>query len=89
MGQDGENPSSVSRARTYEQVLPILRERGDSGRYLLAATLNNLGYLRRTQGDLTRANALYREALPIERGLNLPVRFITLLSNVAFVEEDL
>ena len=82
-----EEPDSA--AALYEKILPTLRRKGDSGRYLLSTTLNNLGYLRRTQGDLPQANALYREALPIERELKLPVRFLTILSNIASVEESL
>lgn len=72
----------------YESLLPVLREKGDSARYLLSTVLNNLGYLSRTQGDFSAAEAMYREALPIERDLNLPIRLLTLLNNLASVEEN-
>lgn len=73
----------------YRGLLPALREKGDSGQFLLATTLNNLGYLLRTQGDLDGARDTYREALPIEQNLDLPVRLLTLLGNLAAVEEHL
>lgn len=80
-----EQPDSAM--AIYESLLPVLREKGDSARFLLATVLNNLGYLSRTQGDFYDAESRYREALSIERELNLPVRLLTLLNNLASTEE--
>jgi len=77
-----------SAAAVYQKVLPVLREKGDSARSLYSVALNNLGYFLKTQGDLAGAEAMYREALPLEREMNLPVRLLTLLSNIASVESD-
>jgi serine/threonine-protein kinase len=72
----------------YEKVLPVLRQKGDSAVYLLSSVLNNEGYLLRTQNDMASAEAFYREALGLERELNLPIRLTTVLSNLATVLEN-
>lgn len=79
------NDQPDSARALYESLLPELRAKGDSARSLLAAVLNNQGYLLRTQEDLAGAEAAYREALDLERQLQLPSRLLMLLNNLASV----
>jgi serine/threonine protein kinase/tetratricopeptide (TPR) repeat protein len=69
----------------YERVIPKLRSHGDSGARLLPSALNNLAYLRMTRGDLSRAEALYREAIAQERQWGKIPNVLLLYNNLAGV----
>jgi serine/threonine-protein kinase len=73
-------------ARTlYEAVIPQLRLHGDSGMRLLPSALNNLAYLHMRQGDLPAAEALYREAIALERVWGTMANALLLYNNLAGV----
>jgi len=54
--------------KVYRKVLPLMREeyrKGNIKAVSLADALNNFGYLRRTQGDSSEAEAAFRETLAL------------------------
>ncbi len=59
-------------ADVYHAALRELRTLGPSGRSLLAAGLNNLGYLLLLRDDFEAAEAVYREAMDVRAHLSAP-----------------
>lgn len=67
----------------YREVLPSLRNeyrQGNVKAEVLAGALNNFGYLRRTQGDSKEAEALFREALELNRQIPAESRYLMRLT---------
>lgn len=63
----------------YRELLPALRKayaKGDVDAGLLVGTLNEFGYLRRTQGDSKDAELAFREALALASRLPQAAHFI-------------
>lgn len=79
----GGDPDSAR--ALYEAVIPRLRAHGDSGARLLPSALNNLAYLHMTEGRLEGAEALYREAIALERQWGTVPELVLLLNNLAGV----
>jgi serine/threonine-protein kinase len=69
----------------YEAVIPKLRLHGDSGARLLPSAFNNLAYLHMRQDDLPGAEALYREAIALERTWGTMTSVLLLYNNLAGV----
>jgi serine/threonine protein kinase/tetratricopeptide (TPR) repeat protein len=69
----------------YEAVIPKLEAHGDSGMRLLPSAVNNLAYLHMRQDDLPGAEALYREAIALEREWGTMANVLLLYNNLAGV----
>jgi serine/threonine-protein kinase len=81
-----ESGTPTEAARLYREVLAWEREHADS--LEVAGTLNNLGYLHRTQGALARAERRYERALPIyeqQLGPAHPTTLVVRGNNLSFV----
>ena len=80
----GEGELDSARA-LYEAVIPKLEAHGDSGMRLLPSAVNNLAYLHMRQDDLPGAEALYREAIALEREWGTTANVLLLYNNLAGV----